>query len=124
MGWCAVSYPAMRDLLPILSVGTIEAISIVVIEPTIFAVISEGAPPEVRGRAMGIGGLFQFGGSGVGAGLLGAGYGLGEPVPFIAGGALCIAAALLCATMLPQRRAGPEPAAAPLTAAVDLEARA
>lgn len=123
VGACAATYPLLRSLGLILTVGTVEAIAFVVLEPTLFAVISESAHPEFRGRAMGLGGFFQFGGSGLGAGLLGSLYGLGEAVPFRGGAAVCALAALLCGLALPRRKPGALAARSPASGAVDLEAR-
>lgn len=52
---------------------------------------------------MGLGGLFQFGGSALGAAVLGTLYGVGEGISFWGAGAVLIAAALLCALALPPR---------------------
>jgi hypothetical protein len=51
-----------------------------------------------------VGGFFQFGGSALGAALLGALYGVGEGLPFWGGSAVLVLAALLCAFALPPRR--------------------
>jgi MFS transporter, DHA1 family, multidrug resistance protein len=101
---CAASYPFMRDLAIILSVGTVEAVAYVFLEPSLFAVIGDTAPDDARGAAMGVGGFFQFGGSALGAALLGALYGVGEGFPFWGGSAVLVMAALLCAFALPPRR--------------------
>lgn len=119
---CLVSYPPLHSLVAILFVGIVESVAIVVLEPTLFAVISETADPAVRGRAMGVGGLFQFGGSGIGAGVLGSLYGAGEPVPFIGAACLNAAAALLCLTLLPVRVRRTAPAE-PVSAATEIEVR-
>ncbi len=105
---CAATYPALRNIFPILAVGTVEASAFVALEPTLFTVISEWAAPSLRGRAMGIGGFFYGGGSALGAGVLGALYGLGEPLPFLAGAAGCMLAAGVCACALPRRSPHPE----------------
>jgi DHA1 family multidrug resistance protein-like MFS transporter len=99
----AASYPFMRDLTPILLVGTVEAIAVVVIEPSLFAVIGDTASELVRGRAMGVGGLFEFSGMAFGAAVLGSLYGLAEVIPFWGGSAVLIAAAVICAGALPRR---------------------
>ena len=100
---CAVTYPELRSLGVILAVGTVEACGIVMVEPSLYAVISEQAPGSVRGRAMGIGGFVQFAGAAIGAGVLGSLYGVAEGLPFwIAGGAL-LAAAGVAALLLPAR---------------------
>jgi MFS family permease len=100
---CAVTYPLLRNILPIVGVGLVEASGLVILEPTLFAVISEWAAPSWRGRAMGVGGFFYSGGSAAGAGVLGTLYGLGEPLPFLAGAAGCVLAAVVCAFSLPRR---------------------
>jgi MFS family permease len=123
VGACSALYPPLRTLLPIIGLGTIEACALVLIEPTAFAVLSESAPAEVRGRAMGLGGLFQFGGSGVGAAVLGSSYGLGEVVPFRAGAAICVGAAVLCILLVPHRRSGAASLDPPVSAALEIEAR-
>ena len=82
IGACAVTYPELRSLAVILTVGTVEACAIVMVEPSLFAVIAESAPASARGRAMGIGGFVQFGGAAIGAGVLGSLYGVAEGLPF------------------------------------------
>lgn len=113
-GACAALYPALRALAPILLLGTVEAVGFVLIEPTLFAVIGDSSSEESRGRAMGIGGLFQFGGSGFGAAVLGSLYGFGEGVAFWSASGALLAAALLCALALPPRPPVVQPAAAEL----------
>lgn len=98
---CALTYPELRQILPILCVGTLEAIAVVVLEPTLYASVSERAAAELRGRALGVAGFFEAGGGALGAGVLGALYGVAEPLPFIGGAAACLAAASLCALWLP-----------------------
>jgi MFS family permease len=109
-GGCASLYPALRSLAPIFALGTVEACAVVLIEPTLFAVIGDSSAPDERGRAMGYGGLFQFGGSAIGAAVLGTLYGVGEGISFWGAGGVLFAAALLCALALParpaERRAG------------------
>ena len=105
---CAATYPALRNIFPILAVGLVEASAFVVLEPTLFAVISDWAAPSLRGRAMGAGGFFYGGGSALGAGVLGALYGIGEPLPFLAGAAGCLVVAVVCAYALPRRAPHPE----------------
>ena len=100
-GGCASLYPALRSLGPIIALGTIEACAFVLVEPTLFAVIGDSSSPAERGRAMGIGGLFQFGGMAFGALVLGALYGVGEGISFWGAGGVLIAAAVLCAFALP-----------------------
>ena len=105
---CAVTYPLLRNIYPILAVGLAEASAFVVLEPTLFAIISEWASPSLRGRAMGIGGFFYGGGSAIGAGVLGALYGLGAALPFLVGAAGCVLAAVVCGCALPRRPLHPE----------------
>jgi MFS transporter, DHA1 family, multidrug resistance protein len=100
---CAASYPFLRELAIILSVGTLEAVAYVFLEPSLFAVIGDTAPDDSRGAAMGVGGFFQFGGAALGAALLGALYGIGEGLPFWGGSGILVLAALLCALALPAR---------------------
>jgi len=100
---CAATYPWLRSIYPILAVGTVEAIAFMVVEPTLFAVISESTAASLRGRAMGVGGLFEAGGGAFGAGVLGALYGIAEPLPFLGGAAACVLAAAVCARALPRR---------------------
>jgi MFS family permease len=76
---------------------------VVLIEPTLFAVIGDSSEPAERGRAMGLGGLFQFGGSALGAAVLGTLYGVGEGISFWGAGGVLFAAAVLCALALPAR---------------------
>jgi MFS transporter, DHA1 family, multidrug resistance protein len=102
-GTCASLYPALRSLAPIIALGTIEACAVVLIEPTLFAVIGDSSATDERGRAMGLGGLFQFGGSALGAAVLGTLYGVGEGISFWGAGGVLFAAALLCALALPAR---------------------
>ena len=112
---CAVTYPLLRSLYWILAVGTVEAVGFIAIEPTLYGLISEAAAPPMRGRAMGIGGFFSAGGGALGAGLLGALYGVAEPIPFLAGAAGCLLAASVCAVALPRGpAAGRPPELAPL----------
>ncbi len=106
---CAVTYPELRWILPILGVGTLEAIAVVVLEPTLYASVSERATAELRGRAMGVAGFFEAGGGALGAGVLGALYGIAEPLPFIGGAAACLAAAAVCALWLPAHPPGGMP---------------
>lgn len=101
---CASTYPWLRTIYAILAVGTLEAIAFVVIEPTLFAVISESADASLRGRAMGVGGFLEAGGGAVGAGVLGSLYGIAEPLPFLGGASLCLMAAAVCARALPRHR--------------------
>ena len=100
---CAASYPFMRDIVPLQLVGEVEAAAVVVLEPTLFAVIGESVDEHHRGRAMGIGGFMQFGGMAFGSFVLGSLYGVNEGIPFWSGSAVMIAAGLLCALALPRR---------------------
>ncbi len=120
---CAALYPEIRSYPVILLVGMIEATGFVVVQPVLFAVISETTSADVRGRAMGMGGFFQFGGSAVGAGVLGALFGVQQGLPFWCGASLCVAAAALTAVALPRRRwrASREPV--PQLKTSDLEAQ-
>ncbi|MHB8718986.1 MAG: MFS transporter [Candidatus Dormibacteria bacterium] len=102
---CAFAYPSLRALWSILGVGTVEACAVTLMEPTLFAVVADSTAPDVRGRAMGVAGLFQFGGMGVGALLLGAAYGIGERLSFWTGAGLLVLAGLLCGLALPRGRA-------------------
>jgi MFS family permease len=101
---CCATYPALRSLAAILTLGTAEAVAYVFLEPTLYAVIGDSSPEHARGRAMGVGGFFEFAGGGFGAAVLGSLYGLREGVPFWCGAAVLVAAALLCASMLPRQR--------------------
>ena len=113
VGTCALTYPGLRSLAVIFTVGTVEACGIVMVEPSLYAVISESAPAAARGRAMGIGGFVQFGGSALGAGLLGSLYGVTEGLPFWIAGGVLLAAAGLCALLLPRGRPGSAKGAEP-----------
>jgi MFS family permease len=73
------------------------------VEPSLYATLSEAAPSGGRGLMMGIGGLFQFGGMAFGALVLGALYGVGEGFSFWGAAGVLIAAAVLCAFALPPR---------------------
>jgi len=97
----AASYPFMRALPVILIVGTVEAVAMVAIEPSLFAVIGDTASEDVRGRAMGVGGFFEFSGLTFGAAALGSLYGVAEGLPFWGGSTLLVGAALVCALGLP-----------------------
>ncbi|HKR99794.1 MAG TPA: MFS transporter [Candidatus Dormibacteraeota bacterium] len=104
---CASSYPFMRSLPVILAVGVGEAVAFVFLEPTLYAIIGDNAPAEARGHAMGVGGFAQFSGSAFGAALLGALYGLGEGIPFWGAAGVLAVTAVVCALLLPRRRAEP-----------------
>lgn len=108
---CAASYPLLRQLAVILAVGTVEAVAYVFLEPSLYAVIGERSPEHARGTAMGVGGFFQFGGSALGAMVLGAIYGVGEGLPFWSAAGLLVAAAIVCAMALPAPQ--PAPVASP-----------
>jgi DHA1 family multidrug resistance protein-like MFS transporter len=103
-GACAITYPALRSLPVILSVGTVEAIAFVMCEPSLYATIADHAPPSARGRAMGMGGFTHFAGATIGAAGLGSLYGVREGLPFWLGGGTLIATALACAMLIPARR--------------------
>ena len=107
---CAFTYPWLRSIFPILAVGTVESLAVMLVEPSLFAVISESTTASLRGRAMGVGGLFEAGGGAFGAGVLGALYGSAEPLPFLGGATVCLLAAAVCSRALPRHR---PPGAAP-----------
>ena len=107
---CASTYPWLRSIFPILAVGTVESLAVMLVEPSLFAVISESTTASLRGRAMGVGGLFEAGGGAFGAGVLGALYGIAEPLPFLGGATVCLLAAAVCSRALPRHR---PPGAAP-----------
>jgi MFS transporter, DHA1 family, multidrug resistance protein len=102
-GACACSYPALHSLAPILAVGTVESVAFVMTEPSLYATLAESAPPDRRGRVMGLGGLFQFGGAAAGAAVLGALYGVREGLPFWGGGGALLVMAAVCAVAIPGR---------------------
>jgi DHA1 family multidrug resistance protein-like MFS transporter len=101
---CASTYPWLRNIFPILAVGAVEALAVMVVEPSLFAVISESTTASLRGRAMGVGGLFEAAGGAFGAGVLGALYGIAQPLPFLGGATVCVLAAAVCARALPRHR--------------------
>jgi MFS transporter, DHA1 family, multidrug resistance protein len=100
---CAATYPFLRILAVILIVGAIEAVATVILEPSLFAVIGDSTPESLRGRAMGIGGLYQFSGMAFGAAVLGSLYGVNVGLPFWVGSGVLLCGALVCATWLPRR---------------------
>jgi DHA1 family multidrug resistance protein-like MFS transporter len=100
---CAATYPFLHILAVILTVGAIEAVATVILEPSLFAVIGDSTPEAVRGRAMGIGGLYQFSGMAFGAAVLGSLYGVNAGLPFWCGSGILLSGALVCATWLPGR---------------------
>ena len=100
---CCSLYPFLRAIGPILLLGSLEACAFVLIEPTMFAIIGDSSPPHQRGRTMGIGGLFEFGGSALGAAVLGSLYGVAEGIPFRGAAAVLVGAGVLCALTLPAR---------------------
>jgi MFS family permease len=100
---CAATYPFLHVLAIILTVGAIEAVATVILEPSLFAVIGDSTPESLRGRAMGIGGLYQFSGMAFGAAVLGSLYGVNAGLPFWGGSCILLAGALVCATWLPAR---------------------
>lgn len=97
-------YPELRSLPIILGVGTVEALAFMLIEPSLFALMSECTSPDVRGRAMGVGGFFQFGGAAFGAGVLGSMYGIAEGLPFWCGAGCCLVAATVLLIGLPRQK--------------------
>lgn len=107
---CCASYPFLHSMPLLIGIGCIEAVCIVVCEPSLYATLGDWADSQTRGRVMGLGGLFQFGGSAAGAAVLGSLYGVAEGVPFWCGSGLLILAAIISALGLPPRRraAGPE----------------
>jgi len=100
---CAATYPFLRILAVILTVGAIEAVATVILEPSLFAVIGDSTPESLRGRAMGIGGLYQFSGMAFGAAVLGSLYGVNVGLPFWVGSGVLLCGALVCAAWLPRR---------------------
>jgi DHA1 family tetracycline resistance protein-like MFS transporter len=119
---CAFVYPFLRWLPVILVVGTVEAVGFTLLEPSLFAVVSESTAAEIRGRAMGMGGFFEFGGGAIGAGVLGSLYGVSERIPFWGGALACIGAAAMSLLFLPRRRIrGSTSDALPLAPVMDLE---
>ncbi len=100
---CAATYPFLRVLAVILAVGAIEAVATVILEPSLFAVIGDSTPESLRGRAMGIGGLYQFSGMAFGAAVLGSLYGVNVGLPFWCGSGILLCGAIVCATGLPRR---------------------
>jgi MFS transporter, DHA1 family, multidrug resistance protein len=104
---CATTYPFLRILAVILVIGAIEAVATVILEPSLFAVIGDSTPETLRGRAMGIGGLYQFSGMAFGAAVLGSLYGVNAGLPFWCGAGILLCGALVCAAWLPGR---PSPA--------------
>jgi MFS transporter, DHA1 family, multidrug resistance protein len=102
---CASTYPFLRLLAVILVVGAIEAVATVILEPSLFAVIGDSTPETLRGRAMGIGGLYQFSGMAFGAAVLGSLYGVNAGLPFWCGSGILLCGALVCAAWLPGRPA-------------------
>jgi MFS family permease len=105
-GACAATYPWLHSIALILALGTVEAVGFVMVEPSLYATLSETAPAHGRGRMMGTGGLFQFGGSAIGASVLGALYGVREGIPFWGGGATLLLMSVLCAVAIPARAPG------------------
>jgi MFS family permease len=102
---CASTYPFLRLLAVILAVGAIEAVATVILEPSLFAVIGDSTPEMLRGRTMGIGGLYQFSGMAFGAAVLGSLYGVNAGLPFWCGSGILLCGALVCAAWLPGRPA-------------------
>ena len=110
---CCASYPFLRSLLPIVLLGEVEAAGIVFAEPSLYAAIGSSAAEHERGRALGVGGLFQFAGTGFGAAILGSLYGVDPGLPFWGGAAFMTAGAIVCALGLPRRVLVPIEAIAP-----------
>ncbi|HEX3607118.1 MAG TPA: MFS transporter [Candidatus Dormibacteraeota bacterium] len=106
VGACAATYPFLHALAVILVLGTVEACAFVLVEPSLYATLSDAAPAAERGRMMGTGGFFQFAGAAIGASVLGALYGVREGIPFWCGGAVLAMMAVLCAIAIPPRRLG------------------
>jgi MFS family permease len=100
---CCASYPLMRSLLPIQLVGELEGAATVFMEPGLYAAIGSAAAERERGRALGAGGFFQFGGTAFGAAILGSLYGLNPGLPFWSASAFVVAGAAVCALGLPRR---------------------
>ncbi len=100
---CAATYPFLQFLAVILVVGAIEAVATVILEPSLFAVIGDSTPVALRGRGMGLGGLYQFSGMAFGAAVLGSAYGLNPGLPFWGGSGILLCGALVCALWLPGR---------------------
>jgi MFS transporter, DHA1 family, multidrug resistance protein len=100
---CASTYPFLRILAVILVIGAVEAVATVILEPSLFAVIGDSTPETLRGRAMGIGGLYQFSGMAFGAAVLGSLYGVNAGLPFWCGSGILLCGALVCAAWLPRR---------------------
>jgi DHA1 family multidrug resistance protein-like MFS transporter len=100
---CASTYPFLRILAVILVIGAIEAVATVILEPSLFAVIGDSTPEALRGRAMGLGGLYQFSGMAFGAAVLGSLYGVNAGLPFWCGAGILLCGALVCSAWLPGR---------------------
>ena len=115
---CAASYPFLRSLLPIQLIGETEAVATVVLEPGLYAVIGESVDEHNRGHAMGVGGLFQFSGTALGAGVLGSLYGVNEGLPFWGASGTLLLAAVFCGLALPRRAPRPAPLEATLQPSV------
>ena len=109
---CAASYPFLRSLAPIQLVGETEAVATVVLEPGLYAVIGDSVDEHHRGRAMGIGGFFQFSGMALGSAVLGSLYGVSEGVPFWGASGVLVLAAVVCGVALPRHAPRREPAEA------------
>jgi len=100
----AVSYPLLHSLWVILAVGMVEATAWVTTEPILYAVITEAAPVDARGRAMAAGGMSEFAAGALGALVLGSLYGAGQGIPFWAGAGVLVLGGALCALLVPARR--------------------
>jgi MFS family permease len=115
---CASTYPFLRILAVIIVIGAVEAVATVILEPSLFAVIGDSTPETLRGRAMGIGGLYQFSGMAFGAAVLGSLYGVNAGLPFWCGSGILLCGALVCAAWLPGRPATPSHVEQPTAFAV------
>ena len=97
---CCATYPLLRSLPVILAVGVLEAVGFVMCEPSLYATVGDGAPTHARGRAMGLAGTAQLGGSAAGSAVLGSLYGVREGLPFWIGAGVLVAAAAVCGRWL------------------------
>jgi MFS transporter, DHA1 family, tetracycline resistance protein len=103
-GATAAAYPFIHPLWLILAVGLVEAVSWVATEPILYAVLTDAAPLDARGRAMAVGGFSEFAGSAVGALGLGSLFAVGEGIPFWVGAGVLVSAGMMCVALLPSRR--------------------
>jgi len=103
---CFAMVPAVHSITLLIAVLTGCAVSRAVVQPPLMSMASLAATAGSRGAVMG---TFQSSGSlarAVGPLLAGALYALGLPLPFVLGGALLVAVALL-GRALPEREADP-----------------